>query len=50
MPKRARLVEGDYRQYAVEEYYALREPFYLPVGDEVALFTAAFSQQIPVLL
>jgi nitric oxide reductase NorQ protein len=50
MPKRARIVEGDYRQYAVEEYYALQEPFYLPVGDEVALFTAAFSQQIPVLL
>jgi nitric oxide reductase NorQ protein len=50
MPKRARLVEGDYRQYAVEEYYALQEPFYLPVGDEIALFTAAFSQQIPVLL
>jgi len=50
MPRRARLVEGDYRQYAVEEYYALVEPFYLPVGDEVQLFTAAFSQQIPVLL
>jgi len=50
MPKRARLVEGDYRQYAVEEYYALQEPYYLPVGDEVGLFTAAFSQQIPVLL
>jgi nitric oxide reductase NorQ protein len=50
MPKRARLVEGDYRQYAVEEYYALREPYYLPVAGEVALFTAAFSQQIPVLL
>jgi len=50
MPKRARLVEGDYRQYDVEEYYALQEPYYLPVGDEVALFTAAFSQQIPVLL
>jgi nitric oxide reductase NorQ protein len=39
-----------YRQYAVEEYYALAEPFYLPIGDEVALFTAAFEQQIPVLL
>jgi nitric oxide reductase NorQ protein len=50
MPKRARVVEGDYRQYAVEEYYALQEPYYLPVGDEVRLFTAAFSQQIPVLL
>jgi len=50
MPKRARLVEGDFRQYAVEEYYALKEPYYLPIGDEVELFTAAFSQQIPVLL
>jgi len=50
MPKRARLVEGEYRQYAIEEYYALAEPFYLPIGDEVSLFTAAFEQQIPVLL
>ncbi|MGD0765851.1 MAG: CbbQ/NirQ/NorQ C-terminal domain-containing protein [Dehalococcoidia bacterium] len=50
MPKRARLVEGEYRQYAIEEYYALAEPFYLPISDEVSLFTAAFEQQIPVLL
>jgi nitric oxide reductase NorQ protein len=50
MANRPRVVEGDYRQYAVEEYYALREPFYLPVANEVALFSAAFSQQIPVLL
>ena len=42
--------EGDYRQYAIEEYYAVEEPFYLPVGDEVPLFEAAFQQQIPVLL
>ena len=33
-----------------EEYLVEREPFYLPVGDEVALFEAAFSQRIPVLL
>ena len=50
MPKRARLVEGDYRQYAIEEYYALAEPYYLPIGDEVELFSVAFSQHIPVLL
>jgi len=43
-------VEGGYRQYAIEEYYAVDEPFYLPISDEVALFTAAFEQQIPVLL
>ena len=39
-----------FRQYAIEEYHPLREPFYLPTGDEVALFTAAFKQKIPVLL
>ncbi len=50
MPKQTRIVEGDYRQYAVEEYYALKEPYYLPVNNEVEVFTAAFSQQIPVLL
>jgi nitric oxide reductase NorQ protein len=50
MARQTRIVEGDYRQYAVEEYYALHEPYYLPVNNEVELFTAAFSQQIPVLL
>ena len=33
-----------------DEYRARVEPFYLPVGDEVALFTAAFRERIPVLL
>ena len=27
-----------------------QEPFYLPVGDEVALFKAAYAQRLPVLL
>ncbi|HET9652741.1 MAG TPA: CbbQ/NirQ/NorQ/GpvN family protein [Usitatibacter sp.] len=35
---------------AAEEYLVEREPFYLPVADEVALFEAAFAQRIPVLL
>src|SRR5437867_3143247 len=42
--------EGAYREYAIEEYHAHREPFYLPIGDEIELFTAAFNQKIPVLL
>ncbi len=42
--------EGEYRQYAIEEYYAVEEPFYLPVGEEVPLFEAAFHEQVPVLL
>ena len=62
MPVGERQVEGSalttqtgqadqgYRQYAVEEYAASAEPFYLPVGDEIELFEAAFHQKIPVLL
>jgi len=41
---------GDYRLYAVEKYHPATEPFYVPIGDEVELFTAAFQQKIPVLL
>lgn len=39
-----------YREYAIEEYHSVEEPYYLPIGDEVELFTAAFEQKIPVLL
>ena len=42
--------QAAFRQYAIEEYHPLREPFYLPIADEVALFVAAFKQKIPVLL
>jgi nitric oxide reductase NorQ protein len=42
--------KGDYRQYAIEEYHPLKEPYYLPIGDEIDLFSAAFQQKIPVLL
>jgi nitric oxide reductase NorQ protein len=35
---------------AIEEYRILEEPFYLPVGDEVMLFEAAWRERIPVLL
>jgi len=34
----------------VEEYYIQKEPFYLPVGDEVEIFEAAYKQKLPVLL
>ncbi len=42
--------DGAFRQYAIEEYHPAREPFYLPIADEVDLFVAAFKQKIPVLL
>jgi nitric oxide reductase NorQ protein len=39
-----------FRQYAVEEYHAHAEPYYVPTGDEVEMFEAAFNAKIPVLL
>jgi nitric oxide reductase NorQ protein len=41
---------GEFRQYAIEEYHPVREPYYLPTADEIDLFEAAFRQKIPVLL
>jgi len=35
---------------AMEEYVAHFEPYYLPVGDEIAIFEAAYQEKIPVLL
>jgi nitric oxide reductase NorQ protein len=35
---------------AAEAYRVREEPFYLQVGDEAALFEAAFRERIPVLL
>jgi nitric oxide reductase NorQ protein len=43
-------IDAGYRQYAIEEYRAVEEPFYVPISDEVEFFEAAFEQQIPVLL
>ncbi len=38
-----------YRSYIIEEYHLTQEPYYLPVGDEIELFEAAYAQKIPVL-
>ena len=34
----------------IEEYVVEDEPFYMPLGNEIALFEAAYLQKIPVLL
>ena len=39
-----------YRGYEIEEYTIDEEPYYLPVRDEIEVFTAAYEQKIPVLL
>lgn len=38
------------RELPFEEYRVEKEPFYLPVGDEVEIFRAAYACKLPVLL
>ena len=42
--------EAHYKEYAIEEFLVRDEPYYREIGDEIALFTAAYHQHIPVLL
>ena len=39
-----------FREIIVEEYHLREEPFYIPVNDEIEIFTAAYKARIPVLL
>ena len=46
-------VEGTrtvFREHMIEEYVVQEEPYYLPLGDEVEVFEAAYGQKIPVIL
>ncbi len=38
-----------YRSYVIEEYHLKEEPYYIPTGDEIELFEAAYAQRIPLL-
>ena len=38
-----------YRSYIIEEYHLEDEPYYVPVGDEIEIFEAAYSERIPIL-
>lgn len=38
------------RAIKTEEYFIESEPYYEPVGDEIAIFDAAYRQKLPVLL
>ena len=38
-----------FRSYIIEEYHLTQEPYYLPIGDEIDLFEAAYAQKIPVI-
>src|SRR5258707_12586246 len=34
----------------LDAYRIVSEPFYQPVGDEIAVFEAAFTERLPVML
>ena len=38
-----------YRSYIIEEYHLTKEPYYLPTGDEIEIFEAAYEQKIPLI-
>ena len=39
-----------FRQIDVEQFRITKEPYYLPISDEVELFETAYEHQLPVLL
>jgi nitric oxide reductase NorQ protein len=40
----------DARAFKPEEYYIKDEPYYEPIGEEIAVFEAAYRNRLPVLL
>ncbi len=39
-----------FNETVIEEYFITKEPFYLPLGDEIEIFESAYRQRVPVLL
>lgn len=39
-----------FNETVIEEYFITEEPYYLPLGDEIDIFEAAYRQRVPVLL
>ena len=44
------LEKSNFQQLAVEDFRITKEPYYLPIADEIELFLSAYEQKIPVLL
>lgn len=40
----------DPKTFKPEEYFITDEPYYEPIGDEIAIFEAAYANKLPVLL
>ena len=44
------ITRTNFKGHIIEEYVITEEPFYVPVGNEIEMFEAAYSQKIPLLL
>ena len=49
MAKKTKAAPG-FERHQIEDFRITKEPFYLPIANEVELFEAAYEKQIPVLL
>ncbi len=38
------------KNYKIEDYSIEKEPFYVPVSDEIQVFESAYNQKVPILL
>ena len=49
-PRPAKQKQELMREQVIENYTLAQQPFYLPTGNEVELFTAAYDMKLPVML
>jgi len=48
--RKSELTSENAQEKAIEKYRISKEPYYLPTGNEVDLFTAAYKTKLPVML
>jgi nitric oxide reductase NorQ protein len=44
------MVKQTYKEVNAEEYIVEKEPFFIPIADEITVFESAYNQRIPILL
>ena len=44
------MAKQTYKEVNAEEYIVEKEPFFVPIADEIAVFESAYNQRIPILL
>jgi len=44
------MVKQTYKEVNAEEYIVEKEPFFVPISDEITVFESAYNQRIPILL